>query len=180
MLGWLVFILFLVGGWFAVKWWIRTYNRFVQSFVFAQQLHENIKTFLQKRSDNLLAMAEVTKRYDIHEHNTFKDTIAERGQMPKGDDSLVNAVVEQYPNLQAEQLHNSLMERTSQIENELNTSRATYNQTAQKYNTEIRTFPQNIVARTHHFEALSYLDFEKQEYSADSITKKFSQDIVRT
>jgi len=75
----------------------------------------------------------------------------------------LKAVFERYPNLKADKMHISLMERDSEIERRLRKTRLEYNRVAQKYNERTRRFPRNIVARVHNFKELDYLTFEGQE-----------------
>jgi LemA protein len=75
----------------------------------------------------------------------------------------LQAVFEKYPEIKADKMHMSLMERDSRVEKGLRNTRLEYNRVAQQYNERTRIFPRNIVARIHNFTALDYLSFEGQE-----------------
>jgi len=75
----------------------------------------------------------------------------------------LQAVFEKYPNLKADKMHVSLMEKDSRVERRLRKTRLEYNRVAQQYNERTRQFPRNIVARVHNFKELDYLTFEGQE-----------------
>ncbi len=180
-MGFLIFFLVLIVVLIPViYYWVKAYNQFIYWGVRAQQEKENISILLQKRTDNLLAITEMVKRYDIHEHSTLQDVIKERGtnEEPslKTENNVIKALVEQYPTLKADQLHATLMARTSQVEDQLNQIRVAYNFSAQRYNRYLQLFPQNLVAAIHHFNILPYLAFEKQaEYTPENITKMFAR-----
>ena len=82
----------------------------------------------------------------------------------------LQAVFEKYPDLKADKMHISLMERDSRVERRLRKTRLAYNHVAQQYNERVNIFPRNVVARVHHFTKLDYLTFEGQEtYDAKEI-----------
>jgi LemA protein len=61
-------------------------------------------------------------------------------------------VVENYPNLKANQNFQSLQFQLEGTENRILQSRRTYNKAVQDYNTELQLFPQNIVASLSGFQ----------------------------
>lgn len=176
---WLVlgFIIIIVLG-FSVKAWIGVYNKFQYWITRAQRKFADVDVVMQERLDNIHALAQVAKKYDIHEYKALRDVIEARSRWTKDTDLnekvkltsevennylKLKAVFERYPNLKADQMHISLMERDSEIERRLRKTRLEYNRVAQKYNERTRRFPRNIVARVHNFKELDYLAFEGQE-----------------
>ena len=176
---WLVIgaIILIVLG-ISVRSWISIYNKFQYWITRAQRKFADVDVVMQERLDNIQALAQIAKKYDIHEYKALKDVIEARSKWTK--DAELNekvklasevennyfklqAVLERYPNLKADQMHISLMERDSGIERRLRQTRLEYNRIAQRYNERTRRFPRNIVARVHKFNELDYLNFEGQE-----------------
>jgi len=162
----------------SVKSWISIYNKFQYWITRAQRKFADVDVVMQERLDNILALAQIAKKYDIHEYKALKDVIEARSKWTKDADLnekvkavsevennylKLQAVFERYPNLKADQMHISLMERDSGIERRLRTTRLEYNRVAQRYNERTRRFPRNVVARVHNFKELDYLTFEGQE-----------------
>ncbi|MFW6145672.1 MAG: LemA family protein, partial [bacterium] len=120
---------------------------------------------------------QIAKKYDIHEYKALKDVIEARNRWTKDADLnekvklasevennylKLQAVLERYPNLKADQMHISLMQRDSRIERKLRKTRLEFNRVAQQYNERTRQFPRSIIARVHNFKELDYLTFEQQ------------------
>jgi len=55
-------------------------------------------------------------------------------------------VVENYPNIKANENFARLQDELSRTENRINVERRKYNETVQKYNTDIQVFPTSIAA----------------------------------
>ncbi len=176
---WLVIgAIILIALGVSVRSWISIYNKFQYWITRAQRKFADVDVVMQERLDNIQALAQIAKKYDIHEYKALKDVIEARSKWTK--DAELNekvklasevennyfklqAVLERYPNLKADQMHRSLMERDSGIERRLRKTRLEYNRVAQRYNERTRRFPRNIVARVHKFNELDYLNFEGQE-----------------
>ena len=162
----------------SVKSWIGIYNKFQYWITRAQRKFADVDAVMQERLDNVHALAQIAKKYDIHEYKALRDVIETRSRWTK-DTELnekvklasevennylkLQAVFEKYPDLKADKMHISLMERDSRIERRLRKTRLEYNRVAQQYNERTRRFPRNIVARVHNFKELDYLAFEGQE-----------------
>jgi len=162
----------------SVKGWISIYNKFQYWITRAQRKFADVDVVMQERIDNIHALAQIAKKYDIHEYKALKDVIEARSRWTKDAElnekvklasELENnylklqAVFEKYPNLKADKMHVTLMEKDSRVERRLRKTRLEYNRVAQQYNERIRQFPRNIVARVHKFKGLDYLTFEGQE-----------------
>jgi LemA protein len=161
-----------------VRYWISSYNKFQYWINRAERKFADIDVVLQERLDKIQALAQIVKKYDIHEWKALKETIEARSRWTK-DTPLnekvnlasdiensyfkIQAVVEKYPELKADRLHLRLMESDSRIEKRLRITRLEYNRVAQQYNERVMKFPRNIVAKIHHFTKLDYLTFVTQE-----------------
>jgi LemA protein len=162
----------------SVRGWISIYNKFQYWITRAQRKFADVDVVMQERLDNIHALAQIAKKYDIHEYKALKDVIEARSRWTK-DTELnekvklasevennylkLQAIFEKYPNLKADKMHISLMGRDSRVERRLRKTRLEYNRVAQQYNERTRKFPRNIVARVHNFKELDYLAFEGQE-----------------
>lgn len=175
---WLVvgLVIIIVLG-VSVKGWISIYNKFQYWITRAQRKFADVDVVMQERLDNIHALAQIAKKYDIHEYKALKDVIEARSRWTK--DAELNekvklasevennylklqAVFEKYPNIKADKMHISVMERDSGIERRLRQTRLEYNRVAQRYNERTRRFPRNMIARVHNFKELDYLTFEGQ------------------
>jgi LemA protein len=178
IVGLVVGVVLLVVLFLLIRGWITIYNKFQYWINRAERKFADIDVVMQQRIDNILALAQMVKKYDIHEYKTLKDVIEARSRWTK-DTSLnekvrvasevennylkLQAVFEKYPALKADALHLALMKRDSQVEARLRQTRLKYNHAAQQYNQKVKIFPRNIVARVHNFKKLDYLSFEGQE-----------------
>jgi len=176
---WLVVgIIIAIALGISAKSWISIYNKFQYWITRAQRKFADVDVIMQERLDNVHALAQIAKKYDIHEYKALKDVIEARSRWTK--DAELNekvklasevennylklqAVFEKYPDLKADKMHIALMDRDSGIERRLRKTRLEYNRVAQQYNERTRRFPRNVVARAHNFKELDYLTFEGQE-----------------
>jgi len=158
--------------------WISIYNKFQYWINRVKRKFADVDVIMQERLDNIHALAQIAKKYDIHEYKALKDVIEARSRWTKEADLnekvklasevennylKLQAVFEKYPDLKADKMHISLMERDSHVERRLRKTRLAYNRVAQQYNERTKIFPRNIVARVHSFNELDYLSFEGQE-----------------
>jgi LemA protein len=172
---------------FSARAWISIYNKFQYWINRAKRKFADVDVIMQERLDNIHALAQIAKKYDIHEYKALKDVIEARSRWTKEADLnekvklasevennylKLQAIFEKYPNLKADKMHISLMERDSHVERRLRKTRLAYNRVAQQYNERVKIFPRNVVARVHRFTELDYLTFEGQEtYEAKEIFK---------
>lgn len=159
--------------------WVSIYNKFQYWYNLAQRKFADIDIAMQQRIDLLPALAQVVKKYDIHEYKALKDVIEARSRWSK-DTPLnervkaaqtidnrfisINSLMERYPQLRSVILHKKLMGHgnISKVEKYLRTERLEYNQVVQKYNERVCRFPRNIIALLHGFKKLDYLTLGNQ------------------
>jgi LemA protein len=74
-------------------------------------------------------------------------------------------VVEQYPQLKANENFIRLQDELAGTENRIAVERRRYNETVNVFNVKIRSFPANLIAGMFNFEKAAYFDVpaEKQE-----------------
>jgi len=78
-------------------------------------------------------------------------------------------VVEKYPDLKANQGFLDLQAQLEGTENRITVERQKFNQSAQTYNTFIRTFPKNVFAGMFGFEKKAYFEAEKGAEKAPQV-----------
>ena len=129
----------------------------------------DVESAYQRRNDLIPNLVEVVKGYAQHEKETLQAVVEARAkvgsiQMSKAllDDpkafaqfqeaqgamssalSRLMVVVEQYPDLKANQNFLDLQHQLEGTENRINVARSRYNKTVETFNTSIRIFPNSI------------------------------------
>src|SRR5881296_453910 len=150
-----------------------SYNRFVSQEEAIKAQWAQVENQLQRRNDLIPNLVETVKGYAQHEQGVFKDIADARSQLlsaksPEEKIEAANrqtsalgrllAVVENYPQLKANEQFNRLMDELSGTENRLAVERMRYNERVQEYNTSRRQFPGVITA--HFFSFKDYPLFE--------------------
>lgn len=162
-----------------IRGWISIYNKFIYWKTKLDERFANIDIIMQRRMDMLNALAQVAKKYSIHEYKTIKDTIEARSRWTK--DTPINekvqsvesvehnfiklqAVFEKYPKVKADKLYQQIMGsgNITRIERKLQDFRLDYNGVVRQYNKRIQIFPRNIVAKVHGFKTANFLTLGNQ------------------
>jgi LemA protein len=148
-----------------------SYNKFVTQEEAIKSQWAQVENQLQRRNDLIPNLVETVKGYASHESAVFKDIADARSrllsaQSPEQKIEAANqqtsalgrllAVVENYPNLRADQQFNRLMDELSGTENRLAVERMRYNETVQAYNASRRQFPANVTAKMFGFKEYPY------------------------
>jgi len=170
-----------------------SYNNMVtmQEGVTAQW--SQVENVYQRRSDLIPNLVSTVKGYADFEKETLTQVIEARAKAtsvnvnPEKLDaqSLKNfqdaqsglssalsrlmVVVEKYPELKANQGFLDLQAQLEGTENRITVERQKFNQSAQAYNTFIRTFPKNIFAGMFGFEKKAYFEAEKGAEKAPQV-----------
>ena len=143
-----------------------SYNRFVGQEEAIKAQWAQVENQLQRRNDLIPNLVETVKGYASHEEGVFKDIADSRAKLlaAKSPDEAIAAanqqtsalgrllaIVENYPNLKANEQFNRLMDELSGTENRLAVERMRYNEKVQAYNTSRRQFPANLTAKMFGF-----------------------------
>ena len=143
-----------------------SYNSFVGQEEAIKSAMSEIDNQLQRRNDLIPNLVETTKGFAQHEESVYKDIADSRSkllaaQSPEEKFAAANqqtsalgrllAVVENYPQLKANEQFNRLMDELAGTENRLSVARMRYNEKVQDYNTKRRQFPANMTAKMFGF-----------------------------
>ena len=146
---------------------ITLYNRFVRLRNRVDNAWAQIEVQLKRRWDLIPNLVETVKGYAEHERGTFEAVTearanAQRAQGPAETAAAEGilgaalgrlfAVAEAYPELQADENFRQLQDELAGTENRIAVERRKYNETVQRYNTDIELFPKNIAASLFGFQ----------------------------
>lgn len=160
-----------------VAWWIKTFNKLVESAQKVQNQWSQIDVQLKKRYDLIPNLVETVKGYAKHEKETLENVIMWRSRATSAtttedaidaNNGLSQALgrlmvsVENYPDLKANANFLALQAELKDIESKIAYARQFYNDTVQKNNEIIQKFPSSIVANKHKdkFKIEKYFEVE--------------------
>ncbi|AKP66304.1 LemA family protein [Companilactobacillus ginsenosidimutans] len=164
--------------------YVSMYNGLVRYRNRAKEFSSQIDVQLKRRTDLIPNLVETVKGYAAHEKDTLNKVVQSRNQVVSAnsqqekaaaDNALtgalrqVFALSESYPDLKANQEFQSLMEELSNTENKISYARQAYNSQVQQYDTAIETFPRNIVAGIHKFQAIDFISVPETEKEAPKV-----------
>src|SRR3954468_11381494 len=152
-----------------------SYNKFVSQEEAIKAQWAQVQNQLQRRNDLFPNLVETVKGYAQHEESVYKDIADSRSRLlaAKSPEETIQAanqqtaalgrllaVVENYPQLKANEQFNRLMDELSGTENRIAVERMRYNEKVQEYNTSRRQFPANITASIFSSKFKDYPLFE--------------------
>lgn len=185
----------LVLGIFIYTKAVGTYNTFVQTEEVINGQWAEVETQYQRRSDLIPNLVNTVKGYADFEQETLTAVIEARAKATSmnvdasnltpeklaefqgAQDQLSGALgrllvsVERYPELKANQNFLELQAQLEGTENRIAVARRNFNQSVQDYNSNLRTFPNNIFAGWYGFEQKGY--FEASAGSENAPTVQF-------
>jgi len=158
----LLLAVLMVGGKF-----VSTRNDLVTRKEAVSAAWSQVDVALQRRADLIPNLVETVKGFAKHEEKAIDDVASARAaligaktpsQKIAANSQLDGAlgrllvVVENYPNLKANENFLRLQDELAGTENRIAVERRKYNETVQSYNTQIQLFPNNIVASLSGFQ----------------------------
>ena len=154
---------------------IGIYNGLVRLRNAVKNAWSQIDVQLKRRHDLIPNLVETVKGYAGHERETLEAVIQARsaavsakgvGEQAQAESNLSGAlgrlmlIVEQYPDLKANQNFLALQEELTSTENKIGFARQFYNDSAMGYNNKREMFPSNIVAGMFNFEKAEFFEIE--------------------
>ena len=179
----------------AALWGFGKYNSLVKEEQNVERAWSDVENQYQRRADLIPNLVETVKGYAEHESETLQNVIEARAkatsvqidsknlteeslqQYQQAQGELGNALgkllvsVERYPDLKANQNFLELQSQLEGTENRINNARDAFNSAAQTYNTAIRVFPANLVAKIEGFVNKAY--FKAAEGTAEAPKVQF-------
>ncbi|WP_163717184.1 LemA family protein [Mangrovibacterium lignilyticum] len=162
-----------------------TYNNMVRMDEGVNSSWAQVENVYQRRADLIPNLVNTVKGYASHEQETLQGVIEARSKAtsvnlnadnltPQNLEQFQNAqaglssalsklmvVVERYPDLKANQNFLDLQAQLEGTENRIAVERRKFNESAQSFNTYIRSFPKNIYANMFGFEKKAYFAAEQ-------------------
>ena len=183
-----IFLIILgVIGFFILIWVISSYNSLKSAKIKVNEAESGIDVALTKRFDVLTKMVDTVQGYAKHEKETLEKVIALRNSVHLNNASIkekqdisnqmdeamraINVIVEQYPDLKANENFKQLQVSISDVEEHLQAARRVYNSNVSNYNHKVQLFPSNIIASMFHFEAQEF--FIAEEYKRNDVEINF-------
>ena len=167
-----------------VLWMISVQRKLVNQDELCKNSMSTIGVQQESRWDALTGMVELIKSYNEHEYNTLRDVIAQRRPIDGNSSaeeadqqenlmgqvaSRLNVVIEQYPDIKANENYAKAMDAVDKYTNMVRTSKMVYNDTATNYNKLIRQIPDSFVASLFGFKVREYLKIEDQKTGMPSL-----------
>ena len=179
----------------AALWGFGKYTSLVKEEQNVERAWSDVENQYQRRADLIPNLVETVKGYAEHESETLQNVIEARAkatsvqidsknlteeslqQYQQAQGELGSALgkllvsIERYPDLKANQNFLELQSQLEGTENRINNARDAFNSAAQTYNTAIRVFPANLVAKIGGFVSKAY--FKAAEGTAEAPKVQF-------
>jgi len=171
-MGFLLFIVIIVV---IIAWVIAKYNSLVSLKNQVLNGWKQIDVQLKRRHDLIPNLVNTVKGYMEFEQDTLRqviearnaavsakgiaDSAAKEGELT-GALSRLFALMENYPNLKANENVKQLQEELTSTENKVSFARQFYNDIATKFNIAQQVFPGNIIANMFHFQSAELFQIE--------------------
>lgn len=173
-----------------IFWGVGTRNSMVSAYEDVQNKASTIEAQLQRRSDLIPNFVATVKGYAAHEEEVYTAIAEARAKLAgaiRTEDisSVLDAnselesalsrllvVVENYPELKANENFIALQDELAGTENRIEKAREEYNDEVKSYNKKIKTFPNSIIANMGGFKEAAY--FEAAEGAKEVPTVNFN------
>ena len=156
---------------------ISIYNRLVKNRQMVEEGWSGIDVQLKRRSNLIPNLVNAVKGYMKHERELLETVTELRARAVSAENSdpetrakaegalsgglmKLNAVIENYPDLKANQNVMELQDSLSEIENEIQMSRRYYNGAVRNMNILVESFPSNLIANFFKFIKAQYFEIE--------------------
>ena len=174
-------VVICIGGLIGFIVVVGIYNALVQLRNRVRNAWSQIDVQLKRRHDLIPNLVETAKGYMTHERETL-ETVTQARSQAMGAESMSDKsrtegalgsalnkfllVVENYPELKANQNFLALQEELTSTENKIAFSRQAYNDQVLFLNDKLQMFPSNIIAGMFHFRTEEFFEVENKEERA--------------
>jgi LemA protein len=167
-----------------VLWIIASYNKLVTERKKVQNSWSQIDVQLKRRSDLIPNLVNSVRGYMKHESGTLEKVMEARNKAVNAGSATQRmeaegqvsgalgrlfAVMENYPDLKANQNVMSLQGELTKTEDKIAYSRQFYNDITMKYNTAIEVFPGNIIAKMFGFKPFEFFSIPESEKAVPNV-----------
>lgn len=179
ILGVIIAIIVILGVMLA-----SSYNNFVTLEENVDQSYAQIENQLQRRLDLIPNLVNTVKGYASHEKEVIAEISDARARLAGAntveEEATANAeltgalsrllvVVENYPNLKADQQFTQLMDELSGTENRISVARKDYNDQVAVYNKKVKQFPGALIAGMTGFDEKDYFTADPKAAEAPEV-----------
>lgn len=160
------------------------YNGLVVKQEKVQNTEHQIQNYLQRRADLIPNLVNTVKGYAAHEEEVYTALADARAKLNSASTpeqyeeaeasfnsafSRLLVVVENYPELKANEVFINLQDELSGTESRISTARKDYNDAVTEYNQSIRKFPAVIFARMFGFDKAEYFEASPEANTVPSV-----------
>ncbi len=169
----MVLTLVVCGG--LIFWAVIIFNRLVRDRQQVLTAWSDIDVQLKRRYDLIPKLVAAVDQYARYERSVLETLIALRSHTGQADDveqrglletriggglrSLL-VLVEDYPQLKADQSFLHLQSELTEVENHIQYARRFYNGSVRDFNIRIATFPDLLIARLFNYQSQSFFELE--------------------
>jgi len=163
---------------------VSTYNSLARKEVKVDESWAEIDNMLLRRNDLIPNLVNTVKGYATHESELFTHIADARAKLAgsvtvpdkigaanelSGFLGRLLAIAENYPQLKANENFMKLQDELAGTENRIAVSRTRYNQAVREFNTAIRVFPSNIMAKILGYEKKTFFEVPEESKAVPQV-----------
>jgi LemA protein len=146
--------------------WAQVENQLQRRYDLIPNYVETVKGYAKHEKEVLLKVTEARSR--VAGAGAISEKIAANNELSSAMARLL-VVVERYPDLKANVNFIRLQDELAGTENRISVERRRFNEMVRVYNTEIRSFPTNLVAGIFNFEKATFFEVPKEKQEVPKV-----------
>lgn len=182
---WIIVLAVIFGVFLMVSMWIGgTYNSLISLDEGVNNAWGDVKADYQRRVDLIPNLVATVKTYSDYEGEVLTEITQARASVGNAQTpselgaagaelnsalARLLVVVENYPNLKANENYLSLQDELAGTENRIKIARVKYNEAVKNNNVKVRRFPSNIIAGMFGFGQKEYFEAEEGSETAPDV-----------